>query len=42
MKTIDEFTSYHEELLEGTYDCMDPESDISRFGSVAILRLGRR
>ena len=23
MKTIDEFTSYHEELLEGTYDCVD-------------------
>jgi len=23
MKTIDEFTSYHEELLEGVYDCVD-------------------
>ena len=23
MKAIDEFTSYHEELLDGTYDCVD-------------------
>src|SRR5437016_732404 len=23
MDDVDEFTSYHEELLEGTYDCVD-------------------
>ena len=23
MKAIDEFTSYHEELLDDTYDCVD-------------------
>ena len=23
MKTIDDFTRYHEELLDGTYDCVD-------------------
>ena len=23
MKTIDQFTRYHEELLDGTYDCVD-------------------